>query len=88
MIRIERPDVAKLASLGVETWPVWEHGIDEFPWTYGEAETCYILSGEVTVTPDHGEAVQIRKGDLVTFPAGLSCRWNITSPVRKHYRFG
>lgn len=22
-----------------------------FPWTYGEAETCYILQGKVTVTP-------------------------------------
>ena len=27
------------------------------------------------------------KGDLVTFPAGMSCTWEIRRPVRKHYRF-
>jgi uncharacterized protein len=27
-------------------------------------------------------------GALVTFPAGMSCTWNITAPVKKHYRFG
>ena len=26
------------------------------------------------------------KGDLVTFPDGMSCRWHIIRPVRKHYR--
>ncbi|NET86216.1 MAG: cupin domain-containing protein, partial [Moorea sp. SIO1F2] len=27
-------------------------------------------------------------GDLVTFPAGMSCTWKILSNVRKHYQFG
>ena len=26
-------------------------------------------------------------GDLVIFPAALSCIWEITEPVRKHYKF-
>jgi hypothetical protein len=26
--------------------------------------------------------------DLVTFPAGMSCTWEIRTPVRKHYTFG
>lgn len=25
------------------------------------------------------------KGDLVTFPDGMACRWQILQPVRKHY---
>ncbi|HEY9650346.1 MAG TPA: cupin domain-containing protein, partial [Coleofasciculaceae cyanobacterium] len=49
---------------------------------------CYLLEGEVIVTPDDGEPVQFGKGDLVTFPAGMSCTWKILQDVRKHYRFG
>ncbi|HXH72319.1 MAG TPA: cupin domain-containing protein [Mariprofundaceae bacterium] len=88
MIRIEHPDAAQLAALGVEQWPVWEHGVAEFPWTYGEQETCFILQGSATITPQEGEPVRIQAGELVTFPAGMSCRWNITADIRKHYRFG
>ncbi len=40
------------------------------------------------MTPDDGEPVRFGEGDLVTFPAGLSCTWEIHSPVRKHYTFG
>jgi len=88
MIRIEQPDEDQLATQGVAQWPIWEHGKGEFPWHYDETETCYILEGEVSVTPESGEAVVIRRGDLVTFPAGMSCRWHITEAIRKHYRFG
>ncbi|MEM8779574.1 MAG: cupin domain-containing protein, partial [Cyanobacteria bacterium P01_G01_bin.49] len=46
------------------------------------------LEGEVIVTPDEGEPVSMGKGDLVTFPAGMSCTWKICSDVKKHYKFG
>jgi len=62
--------------------------VSNFPWTYEDKEICYLLEGDVIVTPDGGEPVQIGKGDLVTFPAGMSCTWDILTPVRKHYRFG
>lgn len=88
MIRIEQPTDAERAALDLGKWPVWEHGIGEFPWSYAETEVCFILAGEAIVTPEHGEAARIKSGDLVTFPAGMQCRWNITRPIRKHYRFG
>ncbi|HEY9661852.1 MAG TPA: cupin domain-containing protein, partial [Allocoleopsis sp.] len=59
-----------------------------FPWTYDEQETCYFLEGEVMVTPTGGQPVSMGKGDLVTFPAGMSCTWEILKDVRKHYCFG
>jgi uncharacterized cupin superfamily protein len=83
-----RPDATLLEQLGVKSWPIWEKEVSEFPWRYDEAETCYLLEGEVTVTPDGGKPVKFGKGDLVTFPKGMSCTWKITKPVRKHYRFG
>jgi uncharacterized cupin superfamily protein len=58
-----------------------------FSWTYDDQEICYFLAGNVIVTPDGGQAVQMGKGDLVTFPAGMSCKWEITSDVKKHYCF-
>lgn len=81
-------DDQRLNELGVTDWPIWEKEISEFPWHYDEREVCYLLEGEVEVTPEGGETVRFGRGDLVTFPAGMSCRWNILSPVRKHYRFG
>ena len=81
------PDPSSLETRGVFSWPVWEKEVSTFPWTYDSSETCYFLEGDVTVTPEGGEPVSMGKGDLVTFPAGMSCTWEIRQPVRKHYRF-
>ncbi len=85
---IRNPEASELESLGVEDWPVWSCEVSRFPWTYEERETCYILEGRVTVTPEGGDPVTIGAGDLVTFPAGLSCTWDVHEPIRKHYCFG
>lgn len=85
---IHAPDPAKLDELGVTSWPIWTKEVSQFPWTYDEAETCYFLTGDVVVTPDGGEPVSMGQGDLVTFPAGMSCTWDIRCDVKKHYRFG
>lgn len=88
-IIVERnPSPERLQSLGVSSWPTWSKEVSTFPWTYGEQEVAYVLEGEVTVTPDGGTPVSFGKGDLVTFPAGLSCVWEVKQPLRKHYRFG
>jgi elongation factor G len=31
---------------------------------------------------------EIKAGDLVTFPQGLKCTWQVKKAVRKHYKFG
>ena len=88
-ISIEKsPTEAQLATLGVREWPIWTREPSTFPWRYDEPETCLFLEGEVVVTPDGGEPVLVGQGDLVTFPAGMSCTWEVRQPVRKHYRFG
>lgn len=82
------PDPALLQKLGVSGWPIWSCGISTFPWSYDERETCLLLEGDVTVTPDNGEPVRFGAGDLVVFAQGLDCTWQVHAPVRKHYRFG
>ncbi len=81
------PSPAKLDVIGVYDWPIWKKEAATFPWHYDQAETCYLLKGRVIVTPEGGEPLEIRRNDLVRFPAGLRCRWEILEPVEKHYRF-
>ena len=88
-IKIERqPSQSTLDELGVSNWAIWTKEASEFPWTYDARETCYFLEGDVVVTPDGGEPVEMGKGDFVTFPEGMSCTWKIRADVRKHYQFG
>ena len=88
-IKVERgPGEDRLKELGVPGWGIWIKEVSKFPWYYDEKETCYFLEGDVVVTPEGGEPVRVGKGDLVTFPEGMSCEWDIRQPVRKHFRFG
>ena len=88
-VQIEHhPDPKRLDDLGVRQWDIWEKEVSEFPWSYDEQEICFFLEGEVIVTPKNGKSVRFGKGDLVTFPAGMTCTWKVLQPVRKHYRFG
>ena len=88
-IKVERNlDLKRLQDDGIFNWPVWTKEMSEFPWTYDSDETCYFLEGDVVVTPDGGDPVEMKKGDLVTFPQGMSCTWKIRQDVKKHYKLG
>ena len=86
-IKVERPTEQALQALEVRTWPIWTKEPSRFDWHYDEQETCYFLEGQVTVKTEGGE-VSLSQGDLVTFPKGLSCVWEVKEALRKHYRFG
>ena len=83
------PTEEELTKLGVKSWGTWEKEKSIFDWSYSDTETCYILEGEVEVTDNAtGEKLEFKKGDLVQFPKGLDCVWNVKKPVRKYYNFG
>lgn len=82
------PSQEKLDELGVSSWSIWTKEISEFPWHYDSQEQFYVLEGRVIVTPEGGEPVEIKVGDFVTCPAGMSCVWQVLEPIRKHYNFG
>jgi uncharacterized cupin superfamily protein len=81
-----KPSPAKLEVLGIDHWPLWCKEVSSFPWRYAKAETCYILRGRFRVTPEGGEPREFKRGDLISFPAGLTCAWEVLEPVEKHYR--
>jgi len=82
------PEQSRLDAMGVSRWPTWSKEVSTFPWSFGEQEIAYVLEGEVTVTPNGGVPVSFGKGDLVTFPAGMSCTWEVKKPLHKHYKLG
>lgn len=86
-ISVEKATPERTKALGTASWPIWTCEISEFYWSYDEQETCHVLEGEVEVVMAEGR-VKFGAGDVVVFPKGLSCRWIVTRPVRKHYKFG
>ncbi len=85
-IRIEQLTQDEIEDRGIGSWPIWEKEVSRFDWHYDQTEECLILEGRVIVESSGG-AVEIKAGDFVTFPAGLSCVWDIKEPVKKHYNF-
>lgn len=83
---IRKPTPAETSR--ARAWPIWEKEVSEFPYEYDERETCLILEGEVTITNETGERFRFGPGDWVVFPQGITCTWQITKAVRKHYNFG
>jgi uncharacterized cupin superfamily protein len=83
-ILVRKPSDSEIAAM--KSKPVWTCGVSEFNWHYDSEETCLIIEGEVTVK--YGSAsVSVAAGDLVVFPQGLSCVWQVKKAVKKHYFF-
>ncbi|MHA1671023.1 MAG: cupin domain-containing protein [Promethearchaeota archaeon] len=88
-IKKKIPSEGELGELNVTSWAMWEKEKSIFDWSYSDTETCFILDGEVEVTDSEtGEKLEFKKGDLVQFPKGLNCVWNVKKPIRKYYNFG
>jgi hypothetical protein len=90
---VERLTEEKKNALGIPAqcentgaWSVWECEPSSFDWHYDAEEVAYIFAGKVRVKTDE-ETVDIQAGDLVTFPVGLSCRWEIEETIRKVFIF-
>lgn len=85
---VRNPAEGRLSELKVRSWPKWGCPPSKFPWTYTATETCYLLEGRVKVYPDgYNDYVEIGPGDLVVFPKGMKCTWDVSEAVDKHYNF-
>ncbi len=85
-IKITKLSEKEITQRNIPAWPIWKCDISCFDWTYDATEECLLLEGEVVVETAT-ETVTFGAGDFVTFPAGLSCVWDVKQPVRKHYNF-
>jgi uncharacterized protein len=82
----QNPAQTKLDELKVTKWPTWQKEVSTFDWVFPEQEIAYILEGECVITPAGGAPVSFSKGNLVTFPAGVSAIWQVKKPLHKHYK--
>ena len=85
-VTVEKADLEKLKELDVSSWTLWEHGAGTFDWKYDSTERFYVLAGRVKVSTEDGQEVEFGAGDLVTFPRGVKCTWNVIEPIHKVYR--
>ncbi len=77
-----------IIQYGIKNWPIWECEPSNFTWDYNEKEICLIIEGEANIKTEAGENYFIKSGDLVEFSSGLSCKWQITKRIKKHFRLG
>jgi uncharacterized protein len=62
---------------------VWECSAGLFMWHYNKDESLVVISGEVFVTTQSGQELRLGPGDAAFFPAGTTCTWRVTGPLRK-----
>lgn len=67
----------------MSTIVVWECTPGRFNWHYNKDEILVVLSGDATITNDKGEERRFQAGDVVFFPAGVSCTWVVKNRIRK-----
>lgn len=71
----------------------WGCSPGKYQLKFDAQETCYLLRGKVKVYPKNSstteeeETVEFGAGDLVVIPKGLSCTWDVSVAVDKHYKF-
>ncbi|XP_010438403.1 PREDICTED: uncharacterized protein LOC104722003 [Camelina sativa] len=99
----KKPSQARLDELKFKSWPKWGCSPGKYHLIYEAEEICYILRGRVKVYPKPPPSssssassssvaevewcVEFAAGDIVTFPKGLSCTWDVSQSVDKHYIF-
>jgi len=86
-VKVKKPSEKELETLGVKSWSPWECEPSSFDWEYDDKETFYVLEGRVKVDTPEGE-IEFGKGDLVEFPKGMRCKWNVIEKIKKVYKFG
>ena len=85
VVKESDPSEERKRQLGVDQWATWTKEESTFDWSYEKPETCYVLQGAFSVDLPGGETVSAAEGDLVKFPAGLSCTWTVERDLKKVY---
>ena len=77
-----------IIQYGIKSWPIWECEPSKFEWNYDDKEICLIIEGQAKINTQNGDIYVIKAGDLVEFPAGLNCEWEVTKSILKTLSIG
>ena len=86
LIKIEHLSEGELREKGVYDWGLHEIPVSEYPFDFWCDTYAYFKEGEVTVKIEEG-TLTFKKGDFVTFRAGIKSHWNVSIPLKKHVCF-
>lgn len=62
---------------------VWQVQPCVFDWVFDMHETAHIVEGFALITPQGGEPVEARPGDVFSFPKGMRVRWDVREALKK-----
>jgi uncharacterized cupin superfamily protein len=63
---------------------VWRCGPTSFDYQFPGDESFVVLSGAVRIElAEEGEVVELRAGDIASFPKGTRSTWTILEPIEK-----
>ena len=63
---------------------IWECTPGVFDYVHTDETGC-VVDGRVTVTPEGGEPMELRPGDVFFFSEGSRTRWEVHETVRKAF---
>ena len=72
-------------STGAFTAGIWRSKPNRIQVNYTKNEFCYLIEGEVHLTPVDGETAIYRAGDAFVVPAGFKGAWVMPVAVAKYY---
>ena len=75
-----------IIQYGMKSWPIWECKPSKFQWNCDDKELCFIIAGQMKISTQNGGTYFKKAGDLVEFPSGLYCEWEVTKSIKKHYQ--
>ena len=53
------------------------------PWTPDQRETIHVLEGSVRIEFEDRPPLELRQGDIASFPAGLPMTWHVSTPFKE-----
>jgi uncharacterized cupin superfamily protein len=57
-------------------------------WTPDKRETVHVLEGSVRIEFDGGPPLELRVGDIASFPAGGAMTWHVSTPFKELWFMG
>jgi uncharacterized cupin superfamily protein len=73
------------AGDGVLFTGLWKHEPATFRYVFPGDETFHLLEGRVRIEVDGMPPVELRPGDIVSFPKGSSSTWTIHEEMKKFF---
>ena len=52
-------------------------------WTADQRETVHVLEGSVRIEFEERAPLELRVGDIASFPAGLAMKWHVSTPFKE-----